>query len=605
MIEHDAPLAPPPHEVDDLDDAETLRGGRRPHLRRAPVRALAVVLGLCAIVVLLGVGVRLARPGVLPGTILDGQDLSRLDGPALRSAISAIAADRMEEPVRPVVRTPDGGPSATGDPSPARELGYTLDVEATTSRVLARGRQGNPLEALADQVRAFGEPIDVRPVEQVDPSPLAAWAERESEELRVAPVEGDARFDGLQVRTTLPSPGLDVDADALAEAGRRAALAPGPADADVTGATVVPTTSAAEVEAAAEVARQAIAAPIVLRRGDASIQLAPEQLAAALRVDVQASGPSLEVDPAGLAPALGDLQRFTVAPVDATFALEGGVPRVVPGTDGFSVTPEAVADQVMEALTTAGPREVELQGEVVPPSRTTAEAEGLGITTQVSTFTTNHACCQNRVENIHRIADLVRGAVIAPGETFSVNDYVGERTREKGFLADGAIQNGEFVEEVGGGVSQFATTMYNAAFFGGYEIVEHKAHSQYISRYPEGREATLNFPNVDLKIKNDSPFGIYVDTSYSDTSITVTFYGTPWVAVSTEKGPRRSPRGPETIVRRVSDLPSGAERVVQTGSGEGFDVTVTRTLTFPDGRVETEEIFTSYVARPRIVERGR
>ena len=82
-------------------------------------------------------------------------------------------------------------------------------------------------------------------------------------------------------------------------------------------------------------------------------------------------------------------------------------------------------------------------------------------------FTTYHDAGGARVTNIHRMADLVRGAVIAPGASFSINDYVGERTAEKGFVGAGAIRDGLHVDEIGGGVSQFATTMFNAAYFAG------------------------------------------------------------------------------------------------------------------------------------------
>ncbi|MGH3666335.1 MAG: VanW family protein, partial [Egibacteraceae bacterium] len=189
-------------------------------------------------------------------------------------------------------------------------------------------------------------------------------------------------------------------------------------------------------------------------------------------------------------------------------------------------------------------------------------------------------------------------------ETFSVNDYVGERTEAKGFVGGGAIQDGEFVEEVGGGVSQFATTTYNAAFFGGYEIPVHQAHSYYISRYPEGREATLNYPTVDLQITNNSPYGFLIDTSYTDTSITVTLWGKKWVDVSTTKSGRTNFTTGETIYRENDDLPEGSEQVIQS-PGRGWDVTVTRTLDYLDGGTETEEIFTRYQPQLGIIERNR
>ncbi|MGH8904009.1 MAG: VanW family protein, partial [Egibacteraceae bacterium] len=231
------------------------------------------------------------------------------------------------------------------------------------------------------------------------------------------------------------------------------------------------------------------------------------------------------------------------------------------------------------------------------------QARGLGIVQQVSSFTTNHACCQTRVTNIHRIADMVNGTVIRPGKTFSLNAHVGNRIPEKGFLPGKAIQDGVFVDQIGGGVSQFTTTMFNAAYFGGYDIVEHKPHSYYISRYPEGREATLNYPHVDLKIRNNSPHGILVQTSYTDTSVSVSFWATRWVAVESITGPRTNPREPETQYRENPSLPPGSEQVVQE-SAPGFDVTVTRILRFPDGRQRRQDFRTTYNPQPKIIERN-
>ncbi len=157
-----------------------------------------------------------------------------------------------------------------------------------------------------------------------------------------------------------------------------------------------------------------------------------------------------------------------------------------------------------------------------------ARIKAMGVTELISEFTTNHACCQNRVENIHRIADIIRGYVIQPGEKFSVNDYVGERTVEKGFVAAGTIQQGHFKDDIGGGISQFATTMFNAAFFAGLEFNDYQSHTIYISRYPYGREATLNYPDVDLAFTNNTPYAILLWPEYTDTSITVQMYSTKY-----------------------------------------------------------------------------
>ena len=132
----------------------------------------------------------------------------------------------------------------------------------------------------------------------------------------------------------------------------------------------------------------------------------------------------------------------------------------------------------------------------------------------VGEFTTNHPCCEPRVTNIQRMADLIRGVYILPGETFSVNEFVGPRTRANGFVSAGAIRQGHMVQEVGGGVSQFVTTTFNAAYFAGLDFDEYRSHTIYFSRYPYGREATIGIPYPDLILNNTTDYPILIWNSY-------------------------------------------------------------------------------------------
>jgi vancomycin resistance protein YoaR len=128
------------------------------------------------------------------------------------------------------------------------------------------------------------------------------------------------------------------------------------------------------------------------------------------------------------------------------------------------------------------------------------------------------------------MSDTIDGEVVAPGESFSINATVGERTSGKGYVPAPAIIGGEVYccdhpANIGGGVSQVATTLYNAVFFAGLEDVFHQPHSLYISRYPMGREATLGWTAPDLVFSNDTSTPVTIDMSYSDTSLTATLYG--------------------------------------------------------------------------------
>ncbi len=214
-------------------------------------------------------------------------------------------------------------------------------------------------------------------------------------------------------------------------------------------------------------------------------------------------------------------------------------------------------------------RTVELSPIVTDGTKGVAELEALGIVELVSTFTTTHGCCENRVDNIQLFADTIRGTVIAPEEVLSFNALVGERTLDKGYKQAGAINLGSLEPQIGGGVSQAITTTFNAAFFAGLEFVEYQAHSLYFSRYPEGREATISWPRPDLKLRNDTPFGVLIWTEYTGTSITVSMYSTKHI--------------------EVEALP-----VVRRSQAQCRRVTTPRQRTYPSGKVVIDEVFAVY-----------
>jgi vancomycin resistance protein YoaR len=220
---------------------------------------------------------------------------------------------------------------------------------------------------------------------------------------------------------------------------------------------------------------------------------------------------------------------------------------------------DAIAGAVKAAIDADGKGEIPMV-EGPDAEYSTEVAEAALPLKQVSTFTTYHPAGQSRVTNIQMLADEIDNSVVQPGDTFSINDTAGKRTLEEGYVRAGAIINGEVTccdspVNIGGGTSQFATTFYNAVFFGCYEDVFHQPHSLYFSRYPYVREATLGFPAPDVKFLNDSDTPVYIDTSHTSGSITVTMYGD-----------------------------NGGRTCTSSTSGN----TVTRTMTHPDGSVTTE-----------------
>ncbi len=206
----------------------------------------------------------------------------------------------------------------------------------------------------------------------------------------------------------------------------------------------------------------------------------------------------------------------------------------------------------------------------VDADRGVAWAESLGIDELVGTFRTRYTPGQSRNINIQRIAELTTGVVIEPGETFSLNEFVGPRTRAKGFVPAGTIINGHLIDSVGGGISQYATTIFNAAFFAGLEFEAYQSHSIYFSRYPYGREATISWPAPALKIHNPTPYGVLIWPTATDNGITVDLYSTKWVD---------------------AEQTGQSQRTIGVACTR---VTTERTRTFLDGKVDVDSVIATY-----------
>lgn len=178
---------------------------------------------------------------------------------------------------------------------------------------------------------------------------------------------------------------------------------------------------------------------------------------------------------------------------------------------------------------------------------------------RVGTFSTPLTPGEPRNQNIRQAADHLHGTRVAPGERMSLNEAIGPRTRERGYRENGFIEDGEVVSTVGGGVSQVATTFFNAVWFSGHRIITHQPHSQYFERYPPGRESTISWGSIDVVIENDSPHPLHIATSHTERSVTVAVVSRPW-----------------TRVEQWIEAPDDAS------TGDAFTARYSRTVTYPD-----------------------
>jgi vancomycin resistance protein YoaR len=590
-------------------DAPPDGGDDPPRRWLLPVAVVPIVL---LVVLVIAWAVDTSSGGVRRNVTLDGEDIGNQSEAELAASVADLAERWEDAPVEVVALPAEDEPTpAEGEPAPAEgdaesveptgpddderdptdrrsyrttaaELGLSVDEDRTVERALDVGDDAFVLLRPFDWAASFLRQREAPVVFRVSQDQVATSVVAIEGEDRVPATEPTVELVDGEFRVVPGRPGVGIDpadvAEALPEAAAARATSGAPIRVEVRRQPIPPLGSDAEAAAAAASAEALVAEPVEIQTSAGARAVSSERLRTWVTLSTAPDGTvAVDLDPTRVGPGLRDLfEDIAGGPVDARFTIEGGRPVIIPEQTGKVCCADDSSSRIITALR-AGTRAVALDLVDAAPSFTAAEAAGLGIVEEVGAPdafgpTTRHACCESRVENIHRIADLIRGVVIKPGETFSVNDHVGRRTVAKGFTEGGAISGGRFTTGIGGGISQFATTFFNAALFAGLDFGEYQSHSLYISRYPRGREATLSFPHPDLQIKNTTPYGVLVWPTYTDTSITVHLYST---------------RNVEVNVGEPSPSPAG----------NCTRWTVPRTRTYADGRVVQDSVFARY--RPR------
>lgn len=565
--------------------ADIASAGRRRIGRRVALVAGVVGAGFGGLY-LVGLGVG----GDIPsGTRVSGVDLGGLSNSQARDRLDSSLGGAWSEPVQVRLGDSDGT---------VRVSGISLDTEETVARAAQAG--SDPFTVIG-RLFANGD-REVEPVIRVDEAKARASLAEEAKSYDRKAREGAVTFKAGEAVLARPVMGRSLNVDGAVEELASEIPGQGTEPVRLPVRTTEPRVDAAEVERAMkEFATPAMSAPVTLTVGGQRIEIGPATLGKHLTMKPDADN--------SLAPALdgkGLLAEPTVAsqlalaldePVNAELNLDGGRVTVTSdGKAGQDVTAAALRKAVLPLLAESGAARTGAVGvEEIEPRLTRDNAGRLGIKEQMSTFTVDFEPDAYRVTNIGRAAELINGSVVLPDETWSFNRTVGERTEANGFVEGVIINNDRFEKAAGGGVSAVATTVFNALFFAGVKPVEYGAHSFYIERYPEGREATVAWGSLDLKFRNDSGNAIYIDARATDTSVTITFLGTKkYDQVEAVKGPRTLVKQPAT-----REGASGDKCVPQTPL-EGFNVAVDRI--FKDGgrAVKTENFETRYDPRDEV-----
>jgi vancomycin resistance protein YoaR len=422
---------------------------------------------------------------------------------------------------------PEGAFSVSG-----KELGVSVQRDRLRQRVFAIGHQGGPGKRISAYFGSFFGKTDLQIPVKVDGSAVALAVNEKDTTHNEQPVDPKLVVQGDKFVIKPGKPGKGISPSVItATLEQRLPNGPVALQIPVERITLASRYTDAELRGLLDKAVSLTAKPLPVRIDGKELTLSSKQLRRLVTPSIQGDQVSLTLDgEKALATILKGVGSVGTPAKDARLQVnDDATVTAVPSEVGRKCCTKDAADQLNTALSSGAGKLVELQLEEIQPKVSTDQITKLGVKELIGTFTTKHAPGEVRVKNIHHISDLVRGIVIQPGATFSVNDTIGPRTAANGFFKAHVIEDGVYAENFGGGISQFATTMFNASFFAGLDLVEYQSHSLYISRYPFGREATLSFPNPDLKIRNNTPYGVLIWPTYTARSITINLYSTVFV----------------------------------------------------------------------------
>ena len=516
--------------------------------------ALAIGLFVLLLLGLYGVDTALAQGTVPRGTTVGGVEIGGMKPADAREKLSSEFTYKPVEVSANDMRT-------TVDPQAA---GLAPDWDAT---IAAAGTPPlNPITKITSFFTTTEVPIQSHVSDAFSPAMRAV-----ATELTREPVDGGLSLVDGSVNRIPPVIGQTATEESVSDAVLHNWLNPDGVTVEV---TEVPPAIGDEVidEAANGPAKKVLAADIVAHGNDKVDGIIPRNRMGEILTFAPENGvlrPEVNVEKAH--EILNEnLQTTDVAHKNATLTLTGGGRSVTPHVDGTVIdwekTLEGFPDRVL-----GDEKEFDVTYKPEPATFTTEQANAATFNDVVGSFTTGGFSGPSGT-NIALVAKTVNGAIVAPGETFSLNGYTGPRGTAQGYVSSGVILNGHADTAVGGGISQFATTLYNASYFSAMTDIAHTPHSYYISRYPAGREATVYEGAIDLVFRNDTPNPVLIEAGVSGNEVTVTFKGVKTTNVQSIPGGKWNYTQPQPMsVSGSSCSPSGG--------APGFTTSDTRVVT--------------------------
>ena len=532
---------------------------------------------------------------IASGTTVSGVDVSGLSPKEARDRVGKGIGDQLAQPVTLTVG------QGSSELVPAKS-GISVDTDASVKKLT-----GFTLNPLTLAQRLSGQRTDA--VIRVDSTALRGALEDRVDTMANGAVSATVTLEGTKPVTTPASNGIGLDVEASLKQlsgswplGKKTlAMAEGtaiPAITDEEAAKFVDGTLTPLLSSGLTVNTAGTGAQS--KSPGAAAAFSPQDTAEMLKISSESGTLSATFDPTALRDGVvARIGQVETPAQNATWKIDGSAtgapgarPQYVPAAQGKVIDTAALSASLLKAGTTAtdvAGRTVTLPMVVAEPTVKTPQNEW-GISEAIGEFATPYNSGDApRTQNLTRGAELVNGTVVKPGEVFSLEKTLGEVDYEHGFADAGVISNGQHVDSMGGGLSQVATTVFNAGFEAGMDDTEHHAHQYYFDRYPAGREATLWTGKLDVKFTNSTSHAVLVQAWLDGEQIHVRMWSTKYYDVSITSSDRFNFR-PVSTERK-----SGPGCEPYSGGNPGFDITVTRTRKH-DGKALPDDVLTTQYA---------
>ncbi len=580
--------------------------------------AAALMAGAAFFVLLLFVltfGFRLIYYGrIFPGVTVAGVDVSGLNreqaAAKLKTSLTFLENGRIML---------SGGQSVwTATPA---EMGAQFNADSSAQEAFDFGRGGTIFHSINDELNAWQVGVVLPPIVIFDQGVAFNYLQKLAPVVEKPVVEASLVIDGLTVTSQPGQVGykLDIDSTLVYLHAQIQAFRDG--EVPLVMQEIQP--QVLDASAQADSARKLLSAPFTILLPDAQKSdpgpwlVQPPDLAPMLRVGRLGSGPGskyvVQFDQDKLNALLETIIKQVDRPAtNARFLFNeqtGQISATKPSLIGLSVDLRGSLDEIQKAVG-SGQQTASLHiNTTTPEASDTATGQQLGIKQLISSQTTYFfGSSDARRKNIQTAAANFNGLLVAPGETFSMGQYMSDVTLDNGYAEALIIYNGKTIKGVGGGVCQVSTTLFRTVFYAGFPVVERHAHAYRVLYYEQaaggrndpnlsGFDATVYFPLVDFKFKNDTPYWLLMETLFdsANSSLTWKMYSTPdgRTVQATFSGPTNIvPALPPTITYNP-DAPSGSVNHVDYAA-QGADITITRNVLRDNQPFFTDSFVTKY-----------